>query len=55
MVALTSPLAAAAAAADGGTMSVAFSMLEPTVCNKLVALCTCAGRNSRHACFLDSS
>ena len=37
MIALTSPLAAAA---DGGTVSVAFSVLEPTVCNKLVALCT---------------
>jgi len=50
VVALTSPLAAAAAA-DGGTVSVAFSVLEPTVYNKLVALCTYGGRNSRHTCF----
>jgi len=33
-VALTSP--PAAAAAEGGTVSVAFSVLEPTVCNILV-------------------
>ena len=33
MVALTS---APAAAAEGGTVSVAFPVLEPTVCNKLV-------------------
>lgn len=33
MVALTSP---PAAAAEGGTVLVAFSVLEPEVCNRLV-------------------
>lgn len=51
MVALTSP-PVAVAAAEGATASVAFPVLELTVCNRLVYerwlrfLCTYAGRSA---------